>query len=817
MRLLAVLSALIVITVAAIAQPTILRVNVPAASERTALSISVDLAQNTDVQQVNLWYRGFGESEFKRLEMLVAGRSATVTLPAEVVLPPYVEYYVQLIKTNGQEETYPADGPQANPLKIQVQQANPKDQEVRILSPEPGETVAAEDLVVAISLFYASPAVDPKRTRIYLDGTDVSRNAILSDDVILYSPKNFNQPLNLGAHFLKVELRDTSGNLYHSVQETFSLSTAAAIAEAKARLQAVGSAQLEVRNENLSMSNTTYVRGDARVDANYQSMSFGANVHLDNQDTPARQPQNRFLAYGQTSFLRLQLGDAFPKFPTYVVSGQRVRGVTGNLALGFFNLDVTYGQTLRRIEGTRALTDTVFADSSSVDARPKNSIRTGNYFTYNIFTPGTFGRTILAVRPSFGSGEHFQLGFTYMHAIDDTTSIQLGVSPKENLVLGSDLLLAFDDQRVKLEAQASVAVNNTDISGGSFTQAEYDSLKVQNPSSGEDLERLGKIADKFIIVNQNLFPTNPISTGLPGIAAEAILSLNYFNNYLRATAFHRGAGYRSFGNEFLQTDLAGFLVSDNIRLWENRIFGSVSYERKQDNTASQKEITTTYSNVNTSVTVLPGVGLPTVQVGFGQFARSGPVDLNTRLLLVNRPDSASVMYSSDEATNRYFLGTSYDFAGRIRHTAALSVSLADRADRTFRKQNQTNLYLQGSLTSRFPGNFQTIASVIYSGNKNENQAFYVSTLLRNQDSALVVTNFNYTMVNLGAQYLLLNETMRIAANITPSFGAFSRQDYTASLEYTYAERHNFLLQGDYVQNSGARDDAILSFIYRFTF
>lgn len=817
MRLLRALILAFAIIASALGQPTILRVNVPSAAEHTPLSISVDLTQNAEIQRLTFWYRGFGASEFKELEMLLAGRTATVTVPAEAVLPPYVEYYVQLTKTNGQDETYPAEGPVANPLKIQVKQADPKDKEVRILSPEPGETVPAEDLVIAVSLYYASPAVDAKRTRVYLDGADVSSGAILTDDVILYSPRNFGRPLNLGSHFLKIELRDTTGLLYHSVEQTFNLSTAAAIEEEKARLKLVGNGQLEVRNEALAIGTTTYVRGDSRVDGNYRSAGFGASVHLDNQDKPERQPQNRFLLYGQTSFLRLQLGDAFPKFPSYVVSGKRVRGITGSLALGFFNLDVTYGQSDRNIEGIRAARDTVYLDSSSVSARPRNSIRTGDYFTYNIFNPGTFTRTMLAVRPSFGGGENFQLGFTYMKAADDTTSIQLGIGPKENLVLGSDLLVAFDDQRVKLEAQASVAVNNTDITGGSFTQADYDSLKVRNPSSGEDLERLGKIADKFITINQNLFPTNPVGTGLPGVAAEAILSLNYFNNYLRGTVFHRGAGYRSLGNEFLQTDLAGFQVSDNIRLWENRIFGGLSYERKQDNTASTKEITTTYSNLNTSLTVLPGIGLPTVQVGFGQYSRSGPVDLTTRLALINRPDSASVQFSADETTNRYFVGTSYDFPGRIRHSASVSMSLADRRDNTFRKRNQTNLYFQGGVTSGFGGGLQTLVSIVYSGNRTEGQTFRVDPAFLNQDSVLVVTEFNYAIVNLGIQYRLLGDNLRLAANISPAFGAFYRQDYTASVEYTYAERHNFLFQADYIQNSGSDDDAIVSLIYRFNF
>lgn len=800
--------------------PKVLRVNAPSAVAGKAQPISVDLQQNTTASKVTLRYRSFGETSYKGIEMLISGNTASTTIPADAIIPPYVEFYFELELASG-TETYPVVSPDANPLQFTVKPSNPKDAEVRFLSPEPGETVAAEDLVVAISFFYASDAVDRKATTIMFDGVNVTSQAVWSDYVLVFSPQNSGLPLNLGAHFFRVELRDTTGKPYHAVEESFNLSSAAAIAEQKARLQSAGNASVEYRDEDLNSGQTTYLRGDARIDNNYRSVGFGGSLHLDNQEKSTLQPQNRYLIYGQTDFLRLQYGDAFPKFPSLIVSGTRVRGISGNLALGFFNLDVTYGQTVRKIEGNLAPRDTLL-DSSSVSARPLNSVRTRtDSLYYNFYRPGMFTRNIFAVRPSFGSGENFQLGFTYMHAIDDTNSVRYAIQPQENAVLGTDLTLAFDDQRVKLETQASIALSNTNISGGNFTDAQLDSLAI---NGGVDLKKdlpvsVGTV-EKIITVNQSIFPTNPIFdqnnklTTLPGLSTEATLSLNYFSNFLRTQFFRRGAGYQSFGNPYLQTDIQGFQVSDYIRLYSNRILLSLSYEGKSDNTAFTKSGTTKYSTLNSSLSMNLAPDVPTFQIGYGLFGRT-----DDQIILQNVPTADSTTKAADEATNRYYFAVNYDFVAGIRHTLTASASIADKQDNTFFKRNQTNNLFQLVWNGRFDIPLQATVSVLYSGNTSDQQIFKPDTTFSGKlgpDSIVTTSTFNYTVVNAGVRYSMLGDNLRLAAFVSPQFGAFRRVAYTVSADYSI-DRHNFAFQANYFQNSGMADDKIISLIYRFAF
>ncbi|MEX0602471.1 MAG: hypothetical protein WD295_03960, partial [Bacteroidota bacterium] len=184
--------------------PIVSRVTMREPVLRQPVNFTVELSQNTGVSTVFAYYRTFGASEFREMELQFTGRSASGTFPASIVQPPYFEYYVVVNMVGGRKETHPIQNPDTNPMKVAVKEPDPKDQEVRFLSPEPGETVAVEDLAVAVSLFYASPAVDPGRTQIFLNGVDVTKDLMVAGDLILYSPANFPRTLTPGTHSLRV-------------------------------------------------------------------------------------------------------------------------------------------------------------------------------------------------------------------------------------------------------------------------------------------------------------------------------------------------------------------------------------------------------------------------------------------------------------------------------------------------------------------------------------------------------------------------------------------------------------------------------------
>lgn len=777
------------------------RVDAPAATQGSAASVGVEMIPSVEARRVWLRYRPFGVTEFTEMEMLQAGRSFTASVPAGDVQPPYLQYYVAIELSNGTIVTYPEGGAELNPMQLSVQQVDPRESELRILSPEPGETVSAEEFVLALSLYYASPAVAPSRTRILIDGVDISREAVLSDDIILWSPANSAQPMKLGARNVRVELRDTLGNAYFSKSVSFNLSTAEAIAKVESQFRAEGDIRAEYRNEQTANAQT-FARVDARANGSYSFLDFGTTLRFDNLEGPERQPQNRYSFFVDAEYARLEVGDAYPKFPTLMMIGKRVRGITGALKLGFFNLDVSVGETERLINGT-FLADTTFADTNAVRNRPDNTLPKGaSYFAYELFNPGTYTRDFIGVRPSFGSGENFQLGFTYLKFKDDLSSIRYGIQPKENLVVGTDLAIGLDDQRIRWETQVAVGLQNRDISGGNFTAAEYDSLAAQ----GQDVKDLGQIAENFITVNANLEPLNPAGTGLPGIAMESFLTLNYFNNYIRVQYLRRGTAYKTFGNDFQQSDIQGFVVSDNIRLFSNRLFASVSYEAKSDNLSKSKASTTDYNNLITALTFNPGVGFPTLQVGYATGAR-----LSDQVVFT--PDSSRQSKGADDQTNRITFGASYDLNVGFRNFVALSINLVDRADNTIYRRDQASTFINASVTSFFTAiPLQTTIGLLTSSTNSKNQTFASS----GADSVLVDNDYAYTALSLSAQYRMLDDNLRLVAQMTPTFGDLERTVVRLGGDYTY-QAHVFELYFDYFKNTLVANDRILSFVYRYNF
>ena len=133
---------------------------------KTPLTLTATLQQVEGVDHVLLFYRPFGETEYRQADMDLTGNTASATLPAGVVLPPFLEYYVVLALHDGSLETYPL-GESANPLaaspertmRVTVVDEEAEDMQVVFLSPDRFGVLDPADVVVSISLLRADTTV----------------------------------------------------------------------------------------------------------------------------------------------------------------------------------------------------------------------------------------------------------------------------------------------------------------------------------------------------------------------------------------------------------------------------------------------------------------------------------------------------------------------------------------------------------------------------------------------------------------------------------------------------------------------------------
>ncbi len=747
-----------------------------AAKEGEPLAITAELVQSGVVSGITLAYRQYGQTEFKQRDMDLAGTTATTTIPGAEVTPPLVEYYLVLEMDDGTMETYPLENPEGNPRQVAVATISPKGKEVLILSPEPNQQVSLGDFVVSVSLIRAPDKVDKSATRLYLDNEDVTQYAVILEDLIVFYPDNYPSKLRVGSHTVRIDIFDAEGDPYHSVSWDFSVTTAElAAALSRNRVDYRLTFQGEARNEEVSSVNTWHNQFTTKLNAAYRSLRFNGMAKLTSEERGERQPQHRFFANLETSWLRLQGGDIYPKFPSLILRGKRVRGFNGSLMLGFFNLDYTTGKIVRSVEGKLLRVvpkDSVTATGIFIE-RPD-----GNYSEVDQLA--TFQRTLFAIRPSFGGGENFQFGITYLHSEDDVESVELGLRPRENVVVGPDLLIGFNNQRFLLTAQAAVSVVNNDISGGTLTDEEIEALAVEFDAEAEDIKDIRDLIDRFITFNQYISPINPDE--LSSVAGEVKLRLNYFGNFFKGSYIYRGNEYQSFGQTFLRKDIKGFNFLDRIRLFKNRFFVTVGYERLEDNLQDTKPATTTLKNTNISLSLYPRTNFPNITVGYARYD-------NDNELAVVGVDSANAI---KDKTNRLFGQLSYDFTAGIRHSANLNFSTSDRDDETFRQADVKTTTVGFQLNSTWTAPLTTSLGISLNQNEISGSAF------------------DYTTVLLSGRYRFLADKLLLSASFNPTFGDFQRQVLVGGLQFFVTRKFSFVFNVRYFNNEEPASDDIIT-------
>ncbi|MBM4175933.1 MAG: hypothetical protein FJ213_07145 [Ignavibacteria bacterium] len=750
--------------------------------------IIAQLYQSANVSQIILYYKSFGSSEYLTSEMMIVGNSASSTISGENVSLPFVEYYFRILMRDGTEQVHPAGAPiNANPFQLLVQEKYDPMQyeEIIFLTPLAGEKISPTGFLLSVSIYRASLAVDRPATKIFIDETDITNKVLITDDIILLPPENLTTELQLGKHVVKVVLFDTTGAEYYSSSLTFEVVSPEFADEMQKkdygyRVSLAG----ESRHENLKTANYSFNRLTANLSGNYGSYYSSLLLYVTSEEKNYLQPQNRFLATIGSNWIKLSYGDNYPKFPSLIMDGKRLRGFSGDLMLGAFNLQASYGEINRAIEGKLIQTYSRSDARLGTNIIEIDSAKHGQPFGH--VTLATFKRQLFAVRPYFGSGESFQLGFSYLHSKDDMNSVEFGARPKENVVVGTDLFIGFDEQRMALRGQAALSLMNNDISTGNLSDKLIDSLFGEGKSFGGDpdqIKTLRDIAGKFITVNQFISPLNPLE--LPTLAAEGTFSMNYIGNYFRATYLYRGNEFMSFGQNFTRNDVQGFNIYDRLGIIQNRVFISVGYERLNDNLQNQKITTTTFENIDASLSLFLRIDFPNITIGYSKY--SAVNDLSK-----TDPDSIKRLSYIDDITNRISFTSSYDFVWGIRHRAMLSVLTSQREDNSYINTDAAYTSVILNLQSQWDNKLTTFF----------NPSINLSNI-SNKD-------FNYYSISIGGRYRLLDDKLELTGILIPTFGDFQRMIVETIAQYFILKNFSVNLYTRYITNQKPiKDETII--------
>jgi hypothetical protein len=774
----------------------IAKVTAPPVPQGLPVAIAADLINPSIIQRIEVAYRPFGEQNYKRMEMSVIGNVATATIPATETMPPFLEYYLLIYTQNGQSsETYPLENAEGHPLRIDIQEALLASRYVTVLSPDEHESVRKEDLFISFTIG-KDTVLDSSATQIFIDDANITNIAVPTGDLFVIHPENASITLSPGQHTIRVDLYARDHSLIESYHWDFQITGGGEQSSASAQTgwQYGGSLQLESRNEKIdTLPGLPYNRATLSANAANGIFHTSGKMYVTNEEQPDRQPQDRFTWNAEIPMLKIGLGDLYPTYPDLIMNGMRVRGVSGEVSLGSFDLSVTKGQILREIEGDTVKTfpaDSLEAEQNRDPAASYKLYRTSDSL-WTKFQSGTFSRDLLVIRPRFGK-EDSHLGFTVLKSTDDPASIQFGIKPEENLVIGSDFLVSLANHTVDLNGQAAVSATNKDITRGTFSDADIDSLYNgnDNQSTRDNVRRVRNILSHIITVNEYLIPLT--AKDFPTLAYEGGIAVNAVDNALRFNYLRHGSSFESFGQTFVRPDVAGFNVSDRVRLVSNSLLLSGGYERLKDNTAETKPATTTSTTANVGVSYFPRNDLPSLTVAY---------------LFASNENGLAVddTFAIKDNTNRVVVQINKDFTFSGHHQGMLSVSTSSRDDQSLRNLDTKNTTVSLGVTSTYTIPLQTVLSLMVSANS-------LPTIDSSGKTSMMPRN--YTTLYLRGQYRLVDDRLQLSATLSPTLGDIGRTLLEGGVQYFFNKRISALTQLSLYLNNDSGNDLIGSLIVR---
>lgn len=467
--------------------------------------------------------------------------------------------------------------------------------EAMVLSPEPGDRVLQDGVLVAVSFIDRDARLDPVTIRVEVDGRDVTAEAVVTAEVVSWSPR---EPIEAGPHRAVVSARARDGAAIGPVSWAFTVapgyeaSPSAAFAPTStsfARFQ--GSVTFEGNSRRVSGPGAPLLADKENVPQLWVNVGgllggswrYSGRVFVSAYENDLRQPVDRFRFDLRSNHLSLGLGDVNPALHDLILAGERVRGVQADMKAGPLRLGLVKGTTRRAVPG-------------AID--PSNPA--------TVLRAGTYGQNLIGIRPAFG-GDHLLVGITAVRVTDDTASIadlrvangvggatrRVNPTPKDNLVVGTDATARLFGSRLLLQYQGAASLLANDITGGPMSKPQLDSIMEAAGADPIDLTP-ADYADYFII-NQSMIPLDP--RGLTNLAHLASASLRTGTNIASFEWRSIGGSYYSLAHPALLRDRRGIRIRDSFSALRGALAVTGGFETDEDNLDDVKPATTTNTGV----------------------------------------------------------------------------------------------------------------------------------------------------------------------------------------------------------------------------
>ena len=737
------------------------------------------------VSNVFVFYRVQGEQNFLSLRLQQQGLILSADISTAKMSPGNLEYYFAYQDAYGGVKYLPEQNPEQNPFSVRIlpakQETSASGEKLfkpLLLNPTPGELIAPDHLLIAFSTPLEIENPDQLTYKLFIDGVDVSKLLYHEGNLISFRPKT----IRSGTHNADLKIFNANGRLIGKNQLSFRISSAPS---SQKGFSSNTHLFFDNRYQNLHSSSDNYYRGGLDLNGSYQRLNFRARALISSEEAANLQPVNQYglqLIYNFNKHINLYVkgGDFSTNYDPLSFWEKRVRGFGVGFNTSYFNFDYSYGQTLRSVEGT--------IDSSGAVVRY-----------------GTYKQNFMSFRPQFNFGSHFNWAFDLVNSKDDAQSVTYGLNPKEALVLGTSMQLNLDNKRILFKGSFQASLKNEDASG----TIEFDSLADQyNLSESERNRAEGYVSwlDKtgFLTLSQGLSP-------LPSLAMQFEGQARYYGHSLRATYKKINSEFTSPGNPYLQKDVAGYFISDHVRMLNNQVLLNL-YLNAYDENLDNSDLRTSNTLFGGAISYFPFKNLPSISVSYGAQTRENELGRQN-----TDPDS-TLFRIEDNRLQRYGFSSSYNLlTGTIRNTLTFSASKFHRTDAVY-DQNQSDFTLFSlGLRSRFA--FPLSARFNYSQSGSD---FGSGVSKRSTDIKKFRFGLDYLYRNfIGSSNLkpYVNISFQKISNTQSVLTDYNRRNYNAGFYFQNAKYGTLSLRYDFIDYGDLYNwkDTIVSTRYEISF
>jgi len=764
--------------------------------EAPAFTAAVSELTDLSGARLLLKYRHPGESQYQELPLQnIQDNLFELTLPAGSGSSGGLEYYLLLYLPDGSEFTYPLQNAEQDPIVVDASHVETPGLDAYFIVPEPGAMIEAEEAMILFS-FFGMPDVDPTGIRLLINGIDVTSQAEIRSNHLVYAPDR----LSSGTQNIEIQLPGTA----RPIQWSFTARGEDMPVSYLDRSRHSGNLSADVTSSAVDDEDATvgnlYVNHKMDMDA----VKVRTRLRFSSLENADKQPRNRYLVDVRFPYGHVKFGDVHPAINPFAMKGNRLRGL--ELAMDFKAVNFTFasGSLARAVNGYPQ-SGSMFIPETGLQNILAHEDSLNLIFDRRNYT---FKRDITALNVGFGRATHFQWNFNFVKAKDDVNSVKTalagarielpedladlvsndgkeyldeqiddgittysttfrnlqehaedifddgrditlnllkddwaGARPNDNIVIGTDFILNFHDRRIRYRSGVSFSMLNRNIWEPLLSEElleEQLDEDITLPFDPEDYENI-------FYMSLNQVPLVPIDVSsdasgfekvakMPSLAYNSELSLRYFGHVLEFKFRQVGPEFNSLANPFLQKNIRERIIADRMKFLQNRLYLVLKYIHTDDDINLSHETVTESNRFAVNAAYYPGVDLPTINLGFQIEGREAGAAENMQ------GDSLGVANQEDS------------------HSTVFSLSITDSFD-FYGSQHLSFNYFKADKTDLLPDD--VLENELYFSPESHSQN--LSLIIRTVMNALWESRFvmNYAYYNYGLESTYASQSLNL--------------------------------------------------------